>query len=924
MIYERVEFMKKFSKCMRKMLSVFLTMVVVIGVITVAPISASAMTNQQGADWALARVGGWIDTDGYYGAQCKDFVNAFTQENFGVTFPGNACDLITCSLPSGWQRIQNYAEFLPQPGDIAVWGAWSGNPYGHTGIIVSANLMQFDSVDQNWYNSSSNGSAAARVTHNYTSYNFWGVIRPPYQSAVPSVSGTWITVSNSTFISGSTVTFNLGANHAQGYTIGINKDGTRVITQGVGTNPSFTITEPGNYSAYVTSYNSVSNQDSNIVNFRVVSPENLGSNFYGIILNTEHWKPIGATDDNNVVLQTETGIAGQLWKFERQSDFTYEIKNTKNGHNLDVLNFGTENGTNIQLCPDNNSSAQRWYIVRNGNGYNFIPQCAINSVMDLANGGNADNTNIWLYENNNTVAQIFSIYKEDSIQLKGSNLSVTVNENENYTVFDWSETYGENEYHLNIWNDNATEGELYYNDNSIAKNTLSAKLELPPGYYEARVDAVNYFECKNSNIVSFTVPGFIYTTQDEKKILTKYYGDDSKIVISDDVTDIEASAFEGKSNISELTIGNHVQVVGENAFLNCQNLKSVYIPNSVTTINSYAFGYEFKDDMYNVVSDFTVYSHANSVAEKYAEENGLKYVDLTKYYIAGDVDQNGIVNRDDAELLVKALAGKTMLTDIQKLLTDVNQDSCININDANTILRFTEGKDSIGYAGTVNELDENFTLIVGDVDKNFKIDSNDIELLVKAITEGKVVDFTNEQKIVSDVTLDDRINMVDVYAINKFINVEDNDKYIGTSIILPDNITLDENILSMNLGDTYELIATLTPNNATTICTWSSSNTAVATVDSNGKITAVGIGTATITVTTRNGKTANCVVTVVENIGDINNDGSVSKADMYAWTVIYANQSGTPPTEYQLAVGDLNGNGKYDIPDKMLLNKLIA
>ena len=145
---------------------------------TVDPsITTGYITKEQGAQWALDRVGKSIDVDGYYGAQCKDFVEKFTTENFGVSFPGNAIDLITCSIPSGWVRIKNTPEFLPQPGDIALWAYGT---YGHTGIIVSANLNTFVSVDQNWYNASSNGSPAAKVTHNYTTYNFWGVLRPPY------------------------------------------------------------------------------------------------------------------------------------------------------------------------------------------------------------------------------------------------------------------------------------------------------------------------------------------------------------------------------------------------------------------------------------------------------------------------------------------------------------------------------------------------------------------------------------------------------------------------------------------------------------------------------------------------------------------------------------------------------------------------
>ncbi|MBQ3545904.1 MAG: Ig-like domain-containing protein [Lachnospiraceae bacterium] len=142
--------------------------------------NSGGMTRTQAVNWATSRIGQSIDVDGFYGAQCKDFVNAFTQENFGVTFAGNANVLITCALPAGWTRIKNTPDFIPQPGDIAIWDYSS---YGHTGIIISANINTFVSIDQNWYNANgTTGSPAARVEHNYTSYNFWGVLRPPYSS----------------------------------------------------------------------------------------------------------------------------------------------------------------------------------------------------------------------------------------------------------------------------------------------------------------------------------------------------------------------------------------------------------------------------------------------------------------------------------------------------------------------------------------------------------------------------------------------------------------------------------------------------------------------------------------------------------------------------------------------------------------------
>ena len=77
------------------------------------------------------------------------------------------------------------------------------------------------------------------------------------------------------------------------------------------------------------------------------------------------------------------------------------------------------------------------------------------------------------------------------------------------------------------------------------------------------------------------------------------------------------------------------------------------------------------------------------------------------------------------------------------------------------------------------------------------------------------------------------------------------------------DVTLNKSMLSMKVGESDTLTATVTPTNATNqAVTWTSSNEAVATV-TNGTVNAVGVGTATITVTTTDGSyTASCTVTV--------------------------------------------------------------
>jgi|GEM_PF-1080979 len=80
------------------------------------------------------------------------------------------------------------------------------------------------------------------------------------------------------------------------------------------------------------------------------------------------------------------------------------------------------------------------------------------------------------------------------------------------------------------------------------------------------------------------------------------------------------------------------------------------------------------------------------------------------------------------------------------------------------------------------------------------------------------------------------------------------------------DVSLDKSTLSLEKDGTATLNATVNPSNATNKkVSWVSSDTSVATVDENGKVTAKGKGTAKITVKTEDGgKIAECSVTVTE------------------------------------------------------------
>lgn len=80
------------------------------------------------------------------------------------------------------------------------------------------------------------------------------------------------------------------------------------------------------------------------------------------------------------------------------------------------------------------------------------------------------------------------------------------------------------------------------------------------------------------------------------------------------------------------------------------------------------------------------------------------------------------------------------------------------------------------------------------------------------------------------------------------------------------SVTLNKSSLSLINGNSETLTASVATSRAEQGVVWASDNTSVATVDANGKVTAVGAGTANITATAADGSgvSATCAVTVKE------------------------------------------------------------
>ena len=128
-------------------------------------------TADEAIAWVKSQINKSLDYDGVYGAQCVDLIKYY-YDYLGVTpASGNGSDYSTNPLPSGWQRIKGAT---PQKGDILVYTGGDGN-YGHVAIYES----QYSTYHQN-YGSYTGVVHVTNVAYNGLVTPYWGVVRPDF------------------------------------------------------------------------------------------------------------------------------------------------------------------------------------------------------------------------------------------------------------------------------------------------------------------------------------------------------------------------------------------------------------------------------------------------------------------------------------------------------------------------------------------------------------------------------------------------------------------------------------------------------------------------------------------------------------------------------------------------------------------------
>ena len=161
-------------------------------------------------------------------------------------------------------------------------------------------------------------------------------------------------------------------------------------------------------------------------------------------------------------------------------------------------------------------------------------------------------------------------------------------------------------------------------------------------------------------------------------------------------------------------------------------------------------------------------------------------------------------------------------------------------------------------------------------DEEITVEAGRVKYLWANVMPGCDVEWSSDNEMVATVDSTGRLTALSVGTATITATTK-NDVGVSTSCIvnvIPKkvySIRLNRSMLTVERGSSERLTVTVYPEDAgDTSVTWTSSDESVATVDADGIVTAVSVGTATVTATTNDGTnlSASCVVTVEPKLAE--------------------------------------------------------
>lgn len=324
----------------------------------------------------------------------------------------------------------------------------------------------------------------------------------------------------------------------------------------------------------------------------------------------------------------------------------------------------------------------------------------------------------------------------------------------------------------------------------------------------------------------------------------------------DSITKINIYAFHNCTSLTSLALPKNLSSLSVGCFDKCINLQHVVVPTSVIS-----FPYDQDIGPYNPFkySPVTVYVEKGSKADKFFNNN-------LKELQAGTVSGGSlrVVTLDSVADPAAIDVGTLELIDAGK---KVSVSGNFPIGSYLDVQPLTSGSDYNAFAKQANG--KGFTayslaLLPADTT------AREGEM---SLTIGKPSAYSSSASLystsgaLSTYYADDCFTAT-LPALGPVALIDTKEQTGSTEVT---SVTLNNPALSLEVGKNGKLSATVLPATATDkSVTWSSNNEAVATVSTNGTVTAHKAGTAVITARTANGKSASCTVTVTGGTTDPN------------------------------------------------------
>lgn len=372
------------------------------------------------------------------------------------------------------------------------------------------------------------------------------------------------------------------------------------------------------------------------------------------------------------------------------------------------------------------------------------------------------------------------------------------------------------------------------------------------------------------------------------------------VTIPDTVQQVDPAVFQNCTELVSVKLPAGLAEIDQYMFANCTSLQYVDMPDSITKINIYAFhnctsltslalpkgltslSVGCFEKCYNLQHVVVPPSVINFPKDDVGVYNPFKYSPVTVYVQKGSTGDR-FFNNNQEELQASATASGGSLKVVT--LDSVADPAAINVGS----LELIDAGRQISVAGNfrIGSYLNVQPLTYGSDYNAFSAKANgkafqayDLSLLPSGTTASGPFTLTIGQPegYASSATLygANASALTTAYADNCFTAslsalgpvalIDVKEATGGTEVT---SVTLNKTTLSLDAGKTGKLSATVLPASATDkSITWSSSKTDVASVSANGTVTAKKAGTAVITATATNGKSASCTVTVTGGTTD--------------------------------------------------------